>query len=128
MEEADTLAADVKLAEAELKAEQAAVAAERGRIDAERVEVERELERTLAERATVVAQISREALAIFDRVAHGRKGVAMAEARDGLCSVCHVRLRPQVYNDVRRNDSVIQCESCSRILYYVPAAPPAPTS
>ena len=62
-------------------------------------------------------------MAIFDRVAHGRKGQAMAEARDGLCTVCHVRLRPQVFNQARRNDSIIQCDSCTRILYYVP--PPA---
>jgi uncharacterized protein len=60
-------------------------------------------------------------------VAHGRKGIAVAEARDGLCSVCHVRLRPQIYNEVRRNESLHQCESCTRILYY--AAPsPSPTA
>ena len=43
----------------------------------------------------------------------------MSEARDGLCTQCHVRLRPQVYNELRRNESVMQCESCSRILYFV---------
>ena len=48
--------------------------------------------------------------------------MALAEARDGLCTVCHVRLRPQVFNEVRRNDSIIQCESCTRILYFVPAS------
>jgi predicted nucleic acid-binding Zn-ribbon protein len=54
-----------------------------------------------------------------------RKGVAICTAtRDGLCSVCHVRLRPQVFQQVRHNDSIIQCDSCQRILYYVP--PPAP--
>jgi predicted nucleic acid-binding Zn-ribbon protein len=45
----------------------------------------------------------------------------MAEAREGLCTVCHVRLRPQVFNMARRNDSIIQCDSCTRILYFVPA-------
>jgi uncharacterized protein len=61
-------------------------------------------------------------MVVFDRVAYGRKGLAVAEARDGLCTVCHVRLRPQVFNDVRRNDSLIQCESCTRILYFVSAS------
>jgi hypothetical protein len=54
----------------------------------------------------------------------------MSEAREGLCTQCHVRLRPQVYNELRRNESVMQCESCSRILYFVapvaPAAAPSP--
>jgi hypothetical protein len=36
--------------------------------------------------------------------------------------VCHVRLRPQVFNEVRRNEALIQCDSCLRILYFAPAA------
>ena len=58
-----------------------------------------------------------------------RNGVAVAEARDGICTICHVRLRPQVFNNVLRNDQIIQCDSCNRILYFVPtaaAAAPAP--
>ena len=122
MEEADALAAELKAAEAALKTEQGEVAGERVKLDAERDIVSRDLERTLAERAAVAARLPKEALSTFERVAQGRKGVAMAEARDGLCTVCHVRLRPQVFNNVRRNDTIIQCESCSRILYFVPPA------
>ena len=56
-----------------------------------------------------------------------RNGIAVAEARDGICTICHVRLRPQVFNTVRRNDAIIQCDHCNRILYFVPVpvAPPA---
>ena len=68
-------------------------------------------------------QISAETMTIFVRVAHGRKGVAVAEAKDGICVVCHVRLRPQVFNTVRRNEQILQCDHCNRILYFVP--PPA---
>ena len=62
---------------------------------------------------------------LFERVAHGRKGIAVAEARDGLCTLCHVRLRPQKFNEVRRNDGLHQCDSCTRILYFVPRRRPA---
>ena len=55
---------------------------------------------------------------IFETTAKGRKGVAVAEAKDGLCTICHVRLRPQVFNEVRKNESIIQCDSCRRILYF----------
>jgi predicted nucleic acid-binding Zn-ribbon protein len=123
MEEADALALELKGAEAGLKTEQAEVARERQALEQEKSGAGTALERTMAERTQVAAQVSRDALAVFERVAHGRKGIAVAEARDGLCTVCHVRLRPQVFNDVRRNDAVIQCESCTRILYFVPAQP-----
>jgi uncharacterized protein len=121
MEDADTLAMELKTAEAALKADKADTAREMQQLDAERADVERQLQETIQERQTLAAKISREALSVFDRVAHGRKGLAVAEARDGLCTVCHVRLRPQVFNEVRRNDSLIQCDSCQRILYFVPA-------
>jgi uncharacterized protein len=121
MEEADGLAAELETAEDALSAARAEIDRVRQALDAEREQVARELERTAGERARVAAVVSQEALAIFDRIARGRKGVAMAEARDGLCTVCHVRLRPQVFNDARRNDAILQCESCSRILYFVPA-------
>ena len=58
---------------------------------------------------------------LFAQVSKARKGVAICSAtRDGLCSVCHVRLRPMVFQLVRQNDSIIQCDSCQRILYFHP--------
>jgi predicted nucleic acid-binding Zn-ribbon protein len=64
-------------------------------------------------------------LSTFEQVARKRNGIAVSEARDGVCTICHVRLRPQVFNTVRRNDDITQCDSCNRILYFVPvtAAP-----
>jgi predicted nucleic acid-binding Zn-ribbon protein len=128
MERAENFAAELKAAEAALKAEQTVVAREQKQLDAERAALEQEIARLMASRGDLVRQLSREALALFERVAHGRKGIAVAEARDGLCTVCHVRLRPQVFNDVRRNDALTQCESCTRILYFVPAAAPGGTA
>jgi predicted nucleic acid-binding Zn-ribbon protein len=66
-------------------------------------------------------------LAVFEKVSRRRNGVAVSEARAGICTICHVRLRPQVFNTVRRNEAIIQCDHCNRILYFVPvAAPTAP--
>ncbi len=57
---------------------------------------------------------------LFEAVARQRGGIAVVEARDGHCTVCHVRLRPQVFNQILRNTELIQCESCMRILYHDP--------
>jgi len=94
-------------------------------MNAERATLEGDLAKTDGERAGVASGVSPQALALFERVSKHRHGVAMSEARDGLCSACHVRLRPQVYNDVRRNAGLMQCESCSRILYFTPVTPSA---
>jgi hypothetical protein len=51
------------------------------------------------------------------------RGTGVAEARDGICQTCHVKLRVQVWVEVRKNDQVIQCEHCGRILFYEPPPP-----
>jgi len=52
------------------------------------------------------------------RLLKSRAGLAVAPARDGSCEGCHVALTPQLYNEVRRNEEILTCERCSRILYW----------
>jgi len=127
MEEQEGLAAEQKQAEAALKAEQAEVSREKQRLEAERGQLERTLEQKTTERTGLAAKVAKPALDLFQHVARHRRGIALSEARDGLCTQCHVRLRPQVFNEVRRNETLHQCDSCSRILYYVPTPAEAAT-
>jgi predicted nucleic acid-binding Zn-ribbon protein len=122
MLEADDLAAIVKRVEGELSAEQKKVDAERRDMAAEHAELAASLAKNAADRTALVAAIDKQVLAIFDLVSQRRHGVAVAEARDGICTICHLRLRPQVFNNIRRNNEIIQCDSCQRILYFVPKA------
>ncbi|MBI5583233.1 MAG: hypothetical protein HY892_05380, partial [Deltaproteobacteria bacterium] len=46
------------------------------------------------------------------------QGLAMAEARQGACLVCHIHIPPQMYNELQRRDRLITCPSCHRILYF----------
>jgi len=129
MLEADDLTAALKRAEADAAAEQKAVDADRKAFASELTRVRESLERLIAERAELVRALSPPVLATFESVARRRHGVAVAEARDGICTICHVRLRPQVVNTVRRNEAILQCDSCNRILVFIPvAAAAAPTS
>ena len=122
MVQADELTADVKQADAALASEQTAVEAEGKNIAAESTELQASLGRIANERKTTIESIAPQVVAVFDQVARRRGGVAVAEARDGVCTICHVRMRPQVFNTVRRNDEIVQCEHCQRILFYVPVA------
>jgi predicted nucleic acid-binding Zn-ribbon protein len=133
MVEADDLSAAVKRAEATLASTQKTTDADRKALTAERAALEAELSHVRGERAALVATLDPSVLAIFEMVSKRRGGVAVAEARDGICTICHVRLRPQVFNTVLRNAQIIQCDNCLRILFSVPRAvldttalPPAP--
>jgi hypothetical protein len=126
MLEADQIAVEIKQAEAALAAERTAVEAEKAALAKELAATETALAGATAERAALVGDTEPRLVALYGQVAKVRKGIALCPAtRDGLCSVCHVRLRPHVFQQVRQNDAIIQCESCHRILYYAPPPPAA---
>ena len=127
MVEADGLAADVKKAEGELAAQSKQVDAEKKALAAELVSTEASLKDATQQRDTLLRELPKSLVSLFEQVARARKGVAICTAtREGLCSICNVRLRPAVFQQVRHNDTIIQCEVCHRILYYVP--PPQPVT
>ena len=125
---ADELADEVRAARQALAEEQAAVREEQGRLERERGGHQARVERYGGDRATLAAGLDPQLLETFDTLVRGRKGIAVSAARDGRCGSCQVRLRPQLYNDVLRNERLIQCESCQRILHHPAEAdtPPAP--
>jgi uncharacterized protein len=125
MLEADDLVAEVKRAEAGLVQDQGAIARERAALEQETERLRAELEKVGGERLDVAAQIPPALIGTYDTLIKGRRGLAVVEAREYLCTACHVRLRPQVFNEIRRGDTIHQCGSCQRILFYV--APPAET-
>jgi predicted nucleic acid-binding Zn-ribbon protein len=122
MLEADDLTSALKKAEADLASETKATDAERRELVAKHGEMQASLDRIAVERGELVAAMDKKILHLFEQVAKKRNGVAVAEARGGVCTICHVRLRPQVFNSVRRNDSILQCDHCNRILFFVHAA------
>jgi hypothetical protein len=125
MVEADTVTADVRTAEAAFTTQQKQVEAERQTLAEDLTSVEAALARATQQRGDLIKGLEPRLVALFEQVARVRKGTAVATAtREGLCSACHVRLRPPVFQHVRTNEEIIQCESCQRILYYVPPPPP----
>src|SRR5262249_43103184 len=99
MLEADDLTAAIKGAELELTSKQKAIEQDRRALATEAQELTRSLEQLAGERGRLVAEVDPQTLATFDLLSRRRNGVAVAEARAGICTICHVRLRPQVFND-----------------------------
>jgi predicted nucleic acid-binding Zn-ribbon protein len=130
MMEADEINATIKKAEAALKAAQAKVGAERGAIEADVKLQQGVVAECAAARTALVASLSDKGLVdTFARIAKVR-GTAVARAEGERCTVCQVRLRPAVFVNVLKNDQIVQCDSCNRILYFIAPkpsdAPPAP--
>lgn len=120
MSESEPLDANVKLAEAALKEEKKAVESEQKRAR-ERTAADRaQLEQLRAERAAAAAAVPRALLTTYERIRKKWKGATIAEVDSGRCSACQILLRPQYFQEVRRRDQLMTCESCGRFLVYNP--------
>lgn len=120
---ADEINASIKKAEAALKAAQAKMASERAIIETESKTHQATVAECAAARDKVVSAMDNKgAIETFQRIAKVR-GTAIARAEGERCTVCQVRLRPAVFTEVRKNDSLLQCDNCNRILFFVPPKP-----
>jgi predicted nucleic acid-binding Zn-ribbon protein len=122
MEKAEAMTAEIKREEQTFKAAEEHHRSQ-GRMLDERAESLRgESSRLTAERDAVAATVPSDLLELFQRVARLR-GLAVAEARDGMCEACHLKLRMQMFVDLKRNEEIAQCPGCNRILFYEAPAP-----
>ena len=129
MEKAETLAAEAKSEEQAFKAADDEAKALGRQMDEEERRFKADADRLAAERDAIAAEITPSLLDLFNRVARVR-GTGVSEAtKDAMCSQCHVKLRPQMFVDLKRTDEIFQCAQCNRILYYeapVPVVVPQP--
>jgi predicted nucleic acid-binding Zn-ribbon protein len=121
----------VKHAEANLKEDETAVTRERKEIEAQQGEKKKQLESLLAERERALAPIPEDLRELYARIAKRHHGAGLAEARDGQCRGCGMRVLPHTLQELRRdpNEEIYRCESCGLILYTLEPIPlPDPAS
>src|SRR6266481_3518650 len=120
----------VKLTESRLKEAEQAVAAERKEIQAHGAEKKKQLEAVLAERERIIAPVPEDLRELYARIAKRHNGTAMAEARDGQCRGCGMRVLPHILQELRTetNEELYRCESCGFILYTLEPIPVANSS
>jgi len=117
---ADDRKASLKVADAELKADTAENDREKEEARQRTAADEKELAELTAKRNELRTEVSEDALRHYDRVLKLRGSAMSAVHDDQMCSSCSVMLRPQVFQDVMKNDQVLTCDTCKRILYYAP--------
>jgi predicted nucleic acid-binding Zn-ribbon protein len=110
---------ELKAAEIEQKKQQAAVEKEKAQAHSRTGEDQKKLDELGPQRETLRKEIDPDHLRHYDRVLKLR-GSAMGEARNQRCLACHVQLRPQVFLDIITSEEFLICDSCVRILYFIP--------
>ena len=76
-----------------------------------------ELNRLQQEREATWNQLSQKLQAVYQRVSQQGKGIGVAAVADALCQVCRVNIPSQLFIDVMRMNTIMQCPNCQRIMY-----------
>lgn len=105
--------ANQKFAEAQKKFSQ-----EKEAIFLKKKEMEEKAAKLNQEKEALLPQIPPEQVSLYLKIFRKKGGMALSPVKDDFCFMCHMRIRPQVLNELRDTRKLILCENCGRILYW----------
>lgn len=120
MEQSESLDKNVRLAELDLKKQRDHVESEKALARERTATDQQALSEAQAERKSITESMPPTIYSDYVRIRKKTKGSVVADATTGRCDACQIALRPQFFQDLRRGDQIMLCESCGRMLTYNP--------
>ncbi|HXX80323.1 MAG TPA: C4-type zinc ribbon domain-containing protein [Thermodesulfovibrionales bacterium] len=118
MEAADTVQNELKTDEAKVRSEEEKVEVFKKKLKEEVTETEQEMDVLKLQREQLVRGIEGELYHLYVQLLETKKGLAVVETRDEVCQGCYMNIPPQLFVEIKKNEKIIQCPQCNRILYW----------
>ena len=116
MADVEDMESEQQAAEAELTGVEAAWQNDQATLRIERAHLIEQIEAMDADRSAQRAEISPADLAVYDQLRAQRHGQAVAPLNDGVCGACGVQPSANKLSHLRRDDALLTCGNCERIL------------
>ncbi|HID98202.1 MAG TPA: hypothetical protein EYP57_08460 [Thermodesulfobacteriaceae bacterium] len=101
----------------ELEQFQKELEAEKKRVEEIQAETDRKIEHLIKDRKEVEKEVKPELLSKYRFLSERRAGIALAAVSEGVCSACNMNVPPQLYNELLRDEKILTCPSCQRLMY-----------
>ena len=118
MEKIDAATAQLAAAEKRMKEEASAIEAERKEFEKKIAKLDQEFGAVVRSREEIASHVDSLVLSRYQALAGSKPGKVVVAARGESCSGCYMSIPPQVFVNVKKNNSIITCPNCHRILYY----------
>lgn len=118
MEEAEGVRARVQELEKNLKREEDLVKSDWAAQDSRLAAISSELEKLKQDRSGLTTDVDPAWLSRYERTFKHTGDFALVPIESGSCGGCHMKLPPQVAQDVKKGGHMICCSFCGRLLYW----------
>ena len=115
---ADDIEKEIKAANVKKADEEGRLQKDKQVIFQEQKDFEAKKEILIKERRAILPLIPPDQIKLYNRIRAKLNGVALSPVTDDFCSICQMRIRPQLVNEIMEMKKIITCEACARILYW----------
>ncbi len=116
-EQIDELKKEAKKLKNEIDGFEKEAAAEKKHIDTGEKDYDTKIEALTKERNEVEKDVKPDLLDRYRFLADKRAGIVVAAVDQGVCSACNMNIPPQMFNELLREERILYCPSCQRIIY-----------
>ncbi|HUU38651.1 MAG TPA: C4-type zinc ribbon domain-containing protein [Candidatus Desulfaltia sp.] len=114
----DDIQKDIKEANQKLAETQETLSREKKAIFQKKKEAEDRVQLLGRGKADLLPAIPAAQVDLYLNISRKKGGIVLSPVRDDFCDLCHVRIRPQVLNELLSTRKLILCENCGRILFW----------
>jgi predicted nucleic acid-binding Zn-ribbon protein len=119
MEALDAAHKELNGYEATVKGEEEKIAVFKKKLREEVEETEKELESLRHRREQLARGIDGELYTLYYKLLETKRGLAVVGTKEEVCLGCNMNIPPQLFVEIKKNERIIQCPQCNRILYAV---------
>ena len=114
---ADDIEKEIKQASRDADEEKKKLTKEKKELQKKSGQMEDQQKNLLHEKNELLPKIPASQQNLYSKIYNKKNGIALSPVRGEFCSLCHMRVRPQMLNEIIAKSGLIVCENCGRILY-----------
>ncbi|MEW6067348.1 MAG: C4-type zinc ribbon domain-containing protein [Nitrospirota bacterium] len=118
MEEIENISREIKSEEIRFLSEKEKVDTVKKKLEMEKQNAEKEFLSLKEARLKIVDAIDKDVYEHYINLFESCKALAVIEAKREICMGCNMNIPPQLFVEIKKNDEIIHCPQCRRILYY----------
>jgi len=116
---ADEIEDEIKAANSKYSEAEEKFSKERDVLQQEKKELEAKRKELTQEKEELLPKIPSYQINLYLKIFKKKGGIALSPVNEEFCSMCHMRIRPQVINELKEKEKITLCENCGRILYWL---------